>query len=185
MQGSFKRIRAGLDGHKSAPSDDTGQPPPHGNQGLESTTDAQSDCELDIFHLVTGLTVGDEESPACLKQMEEGGKGYKAEEHIQLTRGERRYSWDIPPDERGQNDEHIQLTRGGRRYSWDIPPDERGQNDNFGQESMGGRKFSWHKPPNLTDFNVGLMNLEYMGGKSYRWDSYRAPSLKEFVNMEV
>ena len=56
----------------------------------------------------------------------------------------------------------------GRRYSWDIPPDEKGQNakghDKFGQESMGGRKFSWDKPPNLTDFNTGLMNLKYMGG---------------------
>ena len=108
--------------------------------------------------------MGDEESPACLKQMEEGGKGYEAEEHIQLTRGGRRYSWDILSDEKGQN------AKG---------------HDNFGQESMGGRKFSWDKPPNLTDFITGLMNLEYMGGKSYRWDSYRAPGLGEFVNMEV
>ena len=131
---------------------------------MESTTDTQSDCEMDIFHLVTGFTVGDEESPACLKQMEEGTKGYKAEEHIQLTRGGRRYSWDIPPDERGQN------AKG---------------HDNFGQESMRGRKFSWDKPPSLTDFNTGLMNLKYMGGKSYRWDSYRAPSLGEFANVEV
>ena len=92
MQESFKRIRAGLDGHRSAPSDDTGQPPPHWNQGLESTTDVQSGCELDIFHSVTEFTVGDEESPACLIQMKEGRKGYKAEEHVQLTRGGRRYS---------------------------------------------------------------------------------------------
>ena len=120
MQESFKRITADLDGHRSAPLDDTGQPPPHWNQSLKFTTDVQSGCELEIFRLVAGFTVGDEESPACLKQMKEGGKCYKAEEHIQLTRGGRRYSWDIAPDEKGQN------AKG---------------HDNFGQESMGGRKF--------------------------------------------
>ena len=113
------------------------------------TTDVQSGCELelDIFQLVADFTGGDEESPACLKQMEEGGKCYKAEEHVQLTTGGRRYSWDIPPDENIQNAK---------------------DHDNFGQESMGRRKFSWDKPPNLTDFNTGSMNLKYMGGKSYR-----------------
>ena len=163
MQGSFKRIRAGLDGHRSAPSDDTGQPPPHWNQGLESTTDAQSDCELNIFHLVTGFTVGDEESPAYLKQMEEGGKGYKAEEHIQLTRGGRRYSWDFPLDESGQT---VTIDDGIEHH-------------------VGGRKFSWDKPPNLTDFNTGLMNLLCMGGRNYKWDFYRALSYKESVNLWI
>ena len=129
MQGSFKRIRAGLDGHRSAPSDDTGQPPPHWNQSLKFTTVVQSGCELDIFQLVADFTGGDEESPACLKQMEEGEKCYKAEEHVQLT-------------------------TGGRRYSWDIPPDESGQTvtvDNGIEHNVGGRKFSWDKPPSLTD----------------------------------
>ena len=165
MQESFKRIRASLDGHRSAPSDDTSQPPPHWNQGLESTTDAQSDCELDIFHLVTGFTVGNEESPACLKQMEEGGKCYKAEEHVQLTRGGRRYSWDIPPDESGQT---VTVDDGIEHH-------------------VGGKKFSWDKPPNLndSDYDAGSVSFQCIGGKSYRWDSYRAPSLGEFVNMEV
>ena len=119
MQGSFKRIRAGVDGHRSAPSDDTGQPPPHWNQSLKFTTDVQfgceldifqlapsddtgqppphwnqslkfttdvqSGCELDIFQLVEDFAGGDEESPACLKQIEEGGKDYKAEKQVQLT----------------------------------------------------------------------------------------------------
>ena len=121
MQESFKRIRAGLDGHRSAPSDDTGQPPPHWYQNLRSTADVQSSCELDIFHLVTEFTVGDEESPGCLIQMEEGGKCYRAEELVQLTRGGRRYSWDIPPDENRQtvtvNDGFKQQSVGGRRFS--------------------------------------------------------------------
>ena len=134
----------------------------HGNQGLQSTTDAQFDCELDIFHLVTGFTVGDEESPACLKLMEEGGKGYKAEEHIHLTRGGRRYSWDIPPDEKGQNAK---------------------DQDGFWQQSVRGRRFSWDKPPNVADFYEGLMNIWDIGGRNYRWDSYRAPSHEKFISL--
>ena len=85
-------------------------------------------------------------------------------------------------------EEHIQLTRRGRRYSWDIPPDEKGQNakdqDGFGLQSWR-KEILMDKPPNVTDFNIGWINLKYMGGKSYRWDSYRAPSLGEFVNREV
>ena len=58
MQGSFKRIRAGLDGHRSAPADDTGQPPPH-------------TCQvLDVCHLVMSFAVGDEQSSMCVVQME-------------------------------------------------------------------------------------------------------------------
>ena len=125
---------------------------------MESGTDVQSSSELDIFHSVTG----DEESPAYLMQMKEGGKCYKAEEHVQLTRGGRRYSWDIPPEGKGQTAK---------------------DHDGFGQQSVGGRKFSWDKPPNLTDFDTGLVDLQHMGGKSYRWDSYRAPSLEEFISL--
>ena len=88
MQICFKRIRAGLYGHRSASSEDTDQPPPHWTQGSKSATDVQSSCELDIFHLVTEFTLGDEESPTCLIQIKEGGKCHKAEEHIQLTEEE-------------------------------------------------------------------------------------------------
>ena len=147
-----------------APTDDTGQPPPHWYQSLRSTADVQSGCELDIFHLVTELIGRDEESPTCLIQMEEGGKCYRAKEHAQLI-------------------------RGGRRYSWDIPPDENSQtvtvNDGFEQQSIGGRRFSWDKPPNLTAFDTGLVNLQCIGGKNYRWDSYRAPSHEEFDNLWI
>ena len=69
MQKSFKRIRAGLDGHRSAPSDNTGQPPPH-TQVLNVTGDAPSSLKVDILHLVIPFTVGDEQSSTCVIQME-------------------------------------------------------------------------------------------------------------------
>ena len=70
MQESFKRIRAGLDGHRSAPSDDTGQPPPHTYQVLDVTGDLQSGSDMDVCHLVIPFTVGDEQSSMCVVQME-------------------------------------------------------------------------------------------------------------------
>ena len=69
MQKSFKRIRAGLDGHRSAPSDNTGQPPPH-TQVLNVTGDAPSGLKVDVLHLVIPFTVGDEQSSTCVIQME-------------------------------------------------------------------------------------------------------------------
>ena len=69
MQESFKRIRAGLDGHRSAPSDDTGQPPPH-TQVLYVTGDIQSGSDMDVYHLVMPFTVGDEQFSMCVVQME-------------------------------------------------------------------------------------------------------------------
>ena len=69
MQKSFKRIRAGLDGHRSAPSDNTGQPPPH-TQVLNVTGDAPSGSKVEVFHLVIPFTVGDEQSSTCVIQME-------------------------------------------------------------------------------------------------------------------
>ena len=69
MQKSFKRIRAGLDGHRSAPSDNTGQPPPH-TQLLNVTGDAPSGLKVDVFHLVMPFTVGDEQSSTCVIQIE-------------------------------------------------------------------------------------------------------------------
>ena len=69
MQKSFKRIRAGLDGHRSAPSDHTGQPPPH-TQLLDVTGDVQSGSDMDVCHLVMPFTVGDEQSSMCVVQME-------------------------------------------------------------------------------------------------------------------
>ena len=68
-QKSFKSIRAGLDGHRSAPSDNTGQPPPH-TQVLNVTGDAPSGSKVDVFHLVMSFTVGDEQSSTCVIQME-------------------------------------------------------------------------------------------------------------------
>ena len=83
-------------------------------------------------------------------------------------------------------EEHVQLMKGVRRYSWDIPPDVSSKvvtfNDScdvsskavtFHEEviqcnSVGGRKFSWDKPPNLTDVNEGSVKLHYMGGKHNR-----------------
>ena len=70
MQKSFKRIRAGLDGHRSAPSDDTGQPPPHICQVVDVTGDVQSGSDMDVYHLVMPCTVGDEQSSMCVVQME-------------------------------------------------------------------------------------------------------------------
>ena len=79
--------------------------------------------------------------------------------------------------------------KGGRRYSWDIPPDISDKACTFNgvvqSSSVGGRKFSWDKPPNLTDFDDGSVNLQCMGGKHYRWDSYRAPSHEEFVDLWI
>ena len=69
MRKSFKRIRAGLDGHRSAPSDNTGQPPPH-TQVLNVTADAPFGSKVDVFHLVMPFTVGDEQSSSCVIQME-------------------------------------------------------------------------------------------------------------------
>ena len=85
-------------------------------------------------------------------------------------------------------EEHIHFIKGGRRYSWDIPPDEDNKavtfNDGVVQSSsVGGRKFSWDKPPNLSNFNSRLVNLQCMGGKHYRWDSYRAPSHEELISL--
>ena len=70
MQESFKRIRAGLDGHRSAPSDDTGQPPPHTYQVLDVIGDVQSGSDMDVYHLVMPFTVGDEKSSMCVVQTE-------------------------------------------------------------------------------------------------------------------
>ena len=69
MQKSFKRIRAGLDGHRSAPSDHTGQPPPH-TQVLDVTGDAPSGSKMDVCHLVMPFAVGDEQSSTCVVQLE-------------------------------------------------------------------------------------------------------------------
>ena len=91
MQESFKRIRAGLDGHRSAPSDDTGQPPPHTYQVLDVTEDVQSGSDMDIYHLVIPVTVGDEQSSTCIIQME------KLDE---LFEGETSNVIDLPVDEK-------------------------------------------------------------------------------------
>ena len=87
-------------------------------------------------------------------------------------------------------EEHVHFMKGGRRYSWDIPPDEGNKAVTFKDSvvqssSVGGRKFSWDKPPNLSNFNSGLVNLQCMGGKHYRWDSYRAPSHQEFISHSI
>ena len=87
-------------------------------------------------------------------------------------------------------EEQVHFMKGGRRYSWDIPPDEGNKavtfNDGVVQSSsVGGRKFSLDKPPNLSNFNSGLVNLQCMGGKHYRWDSYRAPSHEEFISHSI
>ena len=91
MQESFKRIRAGLDGHRSAPADDTGQPPPHTYQVLDVTGDDQSGSDMDIYHLVVPVTVGDEQSSTCIIQME------KLDE---LFEGETSNVADLPVDEK-------------------------------------------------------------------------------------
>ena len=46
----------------------------------------------------------------------------------------------------------------------------------------GGRRCSWDKPPKLTDVREGSAKLKCMGGRQYRWDSYRAPSHEEFIS---
>ena len=69
MQKSFKRIRAGLDGHRPAPSDDTGQPPPHTYQVFDVTGDVQSGSDMDVCHLVMSFTVEDKQSSICVVQM--------------------------------------------------------------------------------------------------------------------
>ena len=86
--------------------------------------------------------------------------------------------------------EHVHFMKGGRRYSWDIPPNESNKADTFNDavvqsSSVGGRKFSWDKPPNLSNFNSRLVNLQCMGGKHYRWDSYRAASHEEFISHSI
>ena len=86
--------------------------------------------------------------------------------------------------------EQVHFMKGGRRYSWDIPPDESNKavTFNYGvvqSSSVGGRKFSRDKPPNLSNFNLGLVNLQCMGGKHYRWDSYRGPSREEFISRGI
>ena len=78
MQKSFKRIRAGLDGHKSAPSDHTGQPPPH-TQVLDVTRDAPSGSKMDVCHLVMPFTVGDEQSSTCVVQLEKMDEMFEGE----------------------------------------------------------------------------------------------------------
>ena len=90
MQESFKRIRAGLDGHRSAPSNDTGQPPQHTYKVLD-VTDVQSGSDMDIYHLVMPVTVGDEQSSTCIIQME------KLDE---LFEGETSNVTDSPVDEK-------------------------------------------------------------------------------------
>ena len=315
MQESFKRIRAGLDGHRSAPSDDTGQPPPHTYQVLDVTGDVQSSSDMDVYHLVMPFTVGDEQSSMCVVQMEKldeifegetskmtdspvdeksAGSDRKAfieqctvneinalvDEHsagaetkvrnpvdeqsagtmhgsgnpvdgqsagltekqlspdagtllkgtvkgldedilkkiltetiyaildqddidlrhntllehkidtgcaMPIRQFMRRMSFGIPVGGVDVTTFYVHFMKGGRRYSWDIPPDEGNKavtfNDGVGQSSsVGGRKFSWDKPPNLSNFISRLVNLQYMGGKHYRWDSYRAPSHEEFIS---
>ena len=66
----MKRIRAGLDGHRSAPSDDTGQPAPHRHQVLDFIGSVQSGSEVDLFHSVIPFTAGDEQSSTGVMQME-------------------------------------------------------------------------------------------------------------------
>ena len=78
MQKSFKRIRAGLDGHRSAPSDHTGQPPPH-TQVLDVTGDAPSGSKMDVCHLVMPFTVGDEQSFTCVVQLEKMDEMFEGE----------------------------------------------------------------------------------------------------------
>ena len=79
MQGSFKRVRAGLDGHRSAPADDTGQPPPHRHQVLDFIGSIQSGSEVDLFHLVIPFTAGDEQSSTGVMQMEKMDEIFEGE----------------------------------------------------------------------------------------------------------
>ena len=141
--------------------------------------------DSDLIHFVTQPMLGDEESPTGVTQIDE----------MDISAVTQMDKWDIPAfySKGGGKyyivEEDVQLMKGGRRYSWDIPPDIRDKASTFNgivQSSLvGGRKFSWDKPPNLTDFNDGSVNLQYMGGKHYRWDSYRAPSLEEFVDLWI
>ena len=72
MQGSFKRIRAGLD--------DTGQPPPYTHQVLDITGEVQSSSDMDI--LLMPVTVGDEQSSTCIIQMEKLDKLFEGETNV-------------------------------------------------------------------------------------------------------
>ena len=336
MQESFKRIRAGLDGHRSAPSDDTGQPPPHTYQVLDFTGSIQSDSEVDFFCLVMPFTVGDEQSSTGVMQMEKLDKLFEGEtsnvtdspmdeksagsdikafiqqcivnetnvlvgeqsagagtnignpvdeqsagitnvpwhpvdeqsagtahgsgnpvdgqsagltgeqqssdaetlvienveglnddtwkkiltdtidtildqddidlgcntllEHkidtgcaMPIRQFMRRMPLGIPIKEvdvttfhskQGRKfhmaEEQVHFMKGGRRYSWDIPPDESNKAVTFSDgvvqsSSVGGRN----------NFDSGLMDLQCMGGKHYRWDSYRAPSHEEFISHSI
>ena len=88
------------------------------------------------------------------------------------------------------DEEHVHFMKGGRRYSWDITSDESNKAVTFNggimqSSSVGGRKFLWDKPPNLSNFNSRLVSLQCMGGKHYRWDSYRAPSHEEFISCGI
>ena len=74
MQKSFKRIRAGLDGHRSAPSDNTGQPPPH-----TKVLDVPSSSKVDVFHVVITVTAGDEQSSTGVMQMEKMDELFEGE----------------------------------------------------------------------------------------------------------
>ena len=79
MQKSFKRIRAGLDGHRSAPSDNTGQPPPHRYQVWDFIGSILSGSKVDFFHLVIPFTAGDEQSSTGVMQMEKMDEIFEGE----------------------------------------------------------------------------------------------------------
>ena len=86
---NLKVNKAGLDGHRSAPGDNTAQPPP-----LCTTT-----CDITIFSM---LPCGDAQSPPGISRMETHANGSEGstmqDTMIHNRKGGREFTWDKPPD---------------------------------------------------------------------------------------
>ena len=150
ITGTVKQLRAGLDGHRSAPSDHTGQPPPNVSSGdliASPSIVSTGTCPIqEISNYVSVLPtqhfISSDIFISCFQHVNSSYLGIASFiKKEQLNSPFRR--------------------RGRRKYRWNFvcPP-----NQNYTCSS------------NAYDFSHVQISQFTIGGKPYCWDSYLAPS---------